>query len=123
MWESTFWQSIFSLLWALFVTCLILALAYFATRFLAGRMATGGLARGRRITVLEQTTVGKDQKLLLVRLDDRVYFLAVTAGGACVLRELTEEENDAWQASQPLPSAQADSFAQALRRVMEQRKK
>ena len=117
------WELILSLLWALFVTCLILALAYFATRFLAGRMAAGGLARGRRLTVLEQTAMGKDQKLLLVRLDDRVYFLAVTPGGASVLRELTEEENAAWQASQPLPSAEAGSFAQALRRVMEQRKK
>ena len=117
------WELILSLLWALFVTCLILALAYFATRFLAGRMAAGGLAMGRRLKVLEQTAVGKDQKLLLVRLDDRVYFLAVTPGGASVLRELTEEEKAAWQASQPLPSAEAGSFAQALRRVMEQRKK
>ena len=47
------------LLWALFVTCLILALAYWFTRYVAGRMVTGGLVRGKHITVLEQVAVGK----------------------------------------------------------------
>ena len=116
-------KDILALLWALFVTAMVLVLAYFATRYLAGRMAAGGMVRGRRLTVLEQAAVGKDQKLLLVRLDDRLYFLAVTPGATTILRELTAEENAAWQAEQPPPATETGSFAQALRRVMEQRKK
>lgn len=116
-------EEILSLLWALFVTCLVLVLAYFFTKYLAGHMAASRPLRGRRLAVLEQTPVGKDQKLLLVRLDDRLYFLAMTQGGTTILRELTEEESAAWQAQQTSEPVQPGSFAQALHRVLEQRKK
>ena len=66
------------LLWALFVTCLILVLAYWFTRYVAGHMMTGALGRGKHITVLEQVSVGKEQRLLLVRIGNRTYFLSAT---------------------------------------------
>ena len=116
-------QEVLLLLKALLITVLVLVLAYWFTRHMAGRMAGGSRVRGRCITVLEQVSVGKESKLLLARLGDRLYFLAVTPGATTILRELTAEENAAWQAEQPPPATETGSFAQALRRVMEQRKK
>lgn len=117
-------KEIISLLWALVVTALVLVLAYWFTRHVVGRMAGGGLARSRRIEVLEQVPLGKEQKLLLVRMGERLYFLAVTPGGVTVLRELTQEEAEPWLSQEPAaPASAPDSFALALRRVLEQRKK
>ena len=111
-----------SLLWALVVTALILALAYWFTRHVVGRMSGGSVGRGHRISVVEQVTVGKEEKLLLARLGERLYFLAVTPGGITVLRELSEEETAQWMPPEP-PAPVGENFAQALRRVLEQRKK
>ena len=111
------------LLWALFVTCLILALAYWFTRYVAGRMATVGLVRGKHITVLEQVPVGKEQRLLLVRVGSRIYFLAATPGGVNNLGELSQEETAGWDDPAKPPADLPESFSQALRHILEQRKK
>ena len=115
-------EEIGSLLWALLVTGIVLVLAYWFTRHVVGRMSGGGTVRGRRISVLEQVTVGKEQKLLLARMGERLYFLAVTPGGVTILRELSEEEAAQWMPPEN-PAPAAENFAQALRRVLEQRKK
>lgn len=61
-----------SLLWALAVTVLMLALAYWFTRYVVGRLAGGRLLpRQSRMTVLEQLSVGRDQRLLLVKVGIR----------------------------------------------------
>lgn len=112
-----------SAIWVLVVTVLVLVLAYWATRFLAGRMSTGQLVRGRRIEVLEQIPVGKDQKLMLVRMGEKTCFLGVTPSGITILREATEEELSAWQTSEPQPEPLTSSFARALHQAMEQRTK
>ncbi len=116
-------EEVLALLKALLVTALVLVLAYWFTRYVAGHMAGGLRVRGRRITVLEQVAVGKEEKLLLARLGDRLYFLAVTPGGVTTLRELTEEEAAAWPDPESPAGEAPDGFAQALRRVLEQRKK
>lgn len=116
-------KEILSLLWALLVTALVLVLAYWFTRHVVGRMAGGGLARGRRIQVLEQVHLGKEQRLLLVRMGERLYYLAAAPGGVTVLRELTQEESAEWLSQEPSAPAVSDGFAQALRRVLEQRKR
>ena len=116
-------KEILSLLWALLVTALVLVLAYWFTRRVVGRMAAGGLVQGRHITVLEQISVGKDQKLLLVRMGSHLYVLAAAPGGITLLRELSEEEAGPWLAVDQQPPPATDNFAQALRRVLEQRKK
>ena len=89
-------QEVLLLLKALLITVLVLVLAYWFTRHMAGRMAGGSRVRGRCITVLEQVSVGKESKLLLARLGDRLYFLAMTPGGITILREVTEEEAASW---------------------------
>ena len=114
------------LLWALFITCLILALAYWFTRYVVGNMAMGRLARGRRMEVLEQVPVGKDQRLMLVKVGERLYLLGAAPGGFTNLGEIPRELLDQQQTDQPdIPPAGGlpESFAQALRRVLEQRKR
>lgn len=113
------------LLWALFVTCLILALAYWFTRHVVGTMAGGRLVRGRRITVLEQVPVGKDQRLLLVRVGERLYLFGAAPGGFTNLGEVPQElmadgENTP---DDHAAGTMSENFAQALRRVLEQRKR
>ena len=116
-------QEVLLLLKALLITVLVLVLAYWFTRHMAGRMAGGSRVRGRCITVLEQVCVGKESKLLLARLGDRLYFLAMTPGGITILREVTEEEAASWTGPESSPAETPDSFAQAIRRVLEKRKK
>ena len=116
-------EEIVSLLWALFVTGLVLVLAYWFTRHVVGRMSGSSMGRGRRISVVEQITIGKEQKLLLARMGERLYFLAVKPGGVTVLRELSEEEAVQWTAPESSVPPAGENFAQALRRVLEQRKK
>lgn len=116
-------QAILSVLWVIVATALVLVLAYWATRFLAGRMGAGTLVRSRRIEILEQVPVGRDQKLMLARLGDKTCFLAATPGGITVLREATEAELQQAQQEQSGQPPFSDAFARALRQVMEQRNK
>ena len=114
-----------SLLWVLVATVLILALAYWFTRYVVGRLAGGKfLGRQGRITVLEQVSVGKDQRLLLVQMGDKVYLLGVTPGGITRLETLSAEGAAGWTAGENPPDAPASSmgFREALRKVMNQRK-
>lgn len=118
------------LLWALFVTCLILALAYWFTRHVVGTMAggkltRGKLARGRRITVLEQVPVGKDQRLLLVRVGEQLYLFGAAPGGFTNLGEVPQEllDEDQNTTGSNSTGTLSENFAQALRRVLEQRKR
>lgn len=111
------------LLWALFVTCLILVLAYWFTRYVAGHMMTGALGRGKHITVLEQVSVGKEQRLLLVRIGNRTYFLSATPGGIQNLGELSQEETAGWEEPASPASELTEGFSQVFRRLREQRKR
>ncbi len=113
------------LLWALLVTCLILALAYWFTRHVVGSMAGGKLARGRRITVLEQVSVGKDQRLLLVRVGERLYLFGAAPGGFTNLGEVPKEllDDDETTTGGNSNGTMSENFAQALRRILEQRKR
>lgn len=112
------------LLWALFVTCLILALPT-GYRYVVGKPAGGRLGRGRYITVLEQISVGKDQRLLLVKVGERLYLYGAAPGGFTNLGEVPQELLDDEEITPGSKSnaAGSENFAQALRRVLEQRKR
>lgn len=114
-----------SLLWVLVVTIVILALAYWFTRYVVGRLAGGKLlGRQSRISVLEQISVGKEQRLMLVQMGDKVYLLGVTPGGITCLETLPADEVAGWTAGGNIPDAPPSSmgFREALRSVMKQRK-
>ncbi len=120
------WETIGSLLWALVATCLVLALAYWFTRRVAGRLALGQGLRGRsRMRVVDQTPLGRDQRLVLARVGETFYLLGVSQGGITCLRVLSQEEAAPWQEQEQPPAAPeaAMSFREALRKVMEQRKR
>lgn len=117
---------ILSLIWALLAIGLVLFLAYAFTRFAAGRGTLGKLRlRNRRITILEQVPVGRDQKLLLVRLGERFYFLGTAQGSVTCLREVPEDEAARWAQEDASggPAEKNMSFQEAVRKVLEQRKR
>lgn len=120
------WDTIGALLWALLVTCLVLVLAYWFTRKVAGRLSTGRALRGQgRFTVLDQVSLGRDQRVVLVRVGDAVYLLGVTPGGISRLGILPKDEAEPWleqDAVKPRGDGSV-SFVEALRRTIEQRKR
>ena len=115
-----------SLAGTLAVLAVVLVLAYLTTRLvgtrLAGRVTGGG--RGRHLTVVEQISVGKEAKLLLVKLEDHCLLLGVTQNGVTCLKELSQEEVAAWQEGEDgetrLPGP---SFREQLQQLLAQRKK
>ncbi len=116
-------DTLLSLLWTLLVTCVMLALAYWFTRHIVGRMSPSGMSRGRNLEVMEQVAMGKEQRLMLVRVGKRVYILASTPNGITNLGELSEEEAAQLAQSEGENQSLPDGFTQTLRRVLEQRKR
>lgn len=120
------WENIGTLLWALLVTCVILILAYWFTRYAAGRLGGGKFLRSHgNMAVLDQISLGRDQRLVLVRTGDTVSLLGVTPGGISCLRVLSPEEAAPWLERQPPAEPGGGgtmSFWEALRRTIEQKK-
>ncbi len=119
-------EAIGQVLWALLLTCGVLVLAYWSTRYIAGHMA---LRRrmGGRMEVLDQLPLGRDQRLVLARVGQTVYLLGVTSGSISCLRVLTKEEAGDWLVPGPEQGTggnggEALRFGEALRRVLEQRR-
>jgi flagellar protein FliO/FliZ len=117
-------KEIGSVLWALLVTCLVLFLAYWFTRHVVGRLSIGRTFQ-RHMTVLEKVSLGRDQRLVLAQVGDTLYLLGVTPGGISCLRVLSEEEAAPWRRPEEPPTAPMGrtSFREALRKVLEQRKR
>ena len=109
------------LLGAVLAICLVLALAYGFTRYVVGRSAVGHRL-SRHMRVLEQLSVGRDQKLLLVQVGEEIHLLGAAQGGITHLRTISPEEAERWrqEASQ---KAETMSFQKALGEVLRQRKK
>ena len=119
------WEEILSLLWALVVIAGVLALAWWFTRYVVGQRVRRQSA-GRNLKVLEDLPLSRDQRLLLVRLGEQILLLGVTQGGISRLGTLSPDE-----AVQPPEEPRTGTggaaaempFAEALRRVLQQRKK
>ena len=92
---------ILQLLWALLVIIAVLALAYLFTRYGAGRLNGMFRPRRRRMTVVEQVPLGRDQRLVLVRMGDTLYLLGVTPGGVSRLEKLPASELEALEEPPP----------------------
>ena len=117
-------ETVLSLVGALAAICVVLALSYLFTRDVVGRTGLPRGLRGRHITILEQVPVGREQKLLLVQVGERVYLLGASQGSVTYLRTVPEEEAAKWRAedaaAHPAPEL---SFQEALRNVIRQRKR
>ena len=114
-------EDILALVWSIAVVCAVLALAYLFTRYVVGRAA--GQVKGRKISPIEQIMVGRDQKLMLVQVEDRVYFLGMSPGGITVVDVLPNETVEAWKQEKKVEgTGNTMGFPDALRKVLEQRK-
>ena len=109
----------FSLLSMALATVLVVILAYWSTRRLAGsgRMQTLGLwQRDEKLTVLTQTQVGKDQRLAVVQAGERFFLVGMTPQSISLLAELSKEESRHWlrpeQGQESCP--QTSAFQQVL---------
>ncbi len=113
---GTVWQ----VLGMLFVVILILVLAWAVTRWVASRgIGAGGVSRGGgRLAVLGQLSVGRSERLLLVRVQERCLLLGVTQYSVALLKELTEEEAREWL-REPEPKA---TFLETLQENMRKKK-
>lgn len=114
-------DSLWSPLWMLFVVVLILVLAYWAAKWVGsysgktpgGRLRIGGGTE--KFRVLSQISLGRDQRLLLVRLQERCYLLGVSSGEITLLKELDADEAGEWLAEPEKTAAVPPSFVDVLK--------
>ena len=116
-WDTT----LASLLWLIICVVLIVGLAYWFTRYVAGRGMLGGLSGGRRLEILDQLSLGRDQRILLARAGERYLLLGATPSGISLLAELTAEEAAAWQ--KPPEEGERPSFPEAFFTIMKQKER
>ena len=118
-------QNAMSALGMLAIAILILAAAYFVTRWLgtwqmrgpSGAFRPGGAGNVR---VVSQTSLGRNERLVLVRVGRQCLLLGVTAEHVSVIREFTEAEAEEL-CSQP-EAGQATGFADILKDSLRKRK-
>ena len=105
-------DNVWSVLGVLAVVILILYLAYWVTRWIgmrsmpqsaSARVRTGGSGK---FCVLGQLGLGgRNERLVLVRLEERCYLLGVTEHQITLLRELDDGEAAEWLREDGQPSA------------------
>lgn len=117
-------EHILSVLGMLVTIAVTLALAYFATRYVAkhGIGGYGGTGRGDApLGVLAQLTLGRGQRILVVHAGQRILLLGVAAEKISLLAELTEDEAAPFLTEQPKP--QDTAFLEAMRKIIAQKRK
>lgn len=121
-------DSIRLLVGMLIVIALVLWLAYWFTRQVAahgvgmgvlGRLTamTGGTDR---FCVVAQLSIGRGERLVLVRLAETCYLLAVTEHTVILLKELEGEAAREWLVQAKLP--EQSGFLEVLRETLQKRK-
>ena len=111
-----------SFLWMLVCVVLIIGLAYWFTKYVAGRGALGAFSGGRRMEVLDRLPLGRDQRVVLAGGGERYLLLGAGTAGVTLLAELTREEAAAWKP----PEAEAGEkpgFKEAFLTIMKQRER
>lgn len=115
--------------WSLFgvlaAVLLILFLAYYVTKWLGTHAMPGGTGAfgaggAGSFRLLAQLGVGRNERLVLVRLDERCYLLGVTEHQITLLRELDAEEAAKW--TEESGSGQAPGFMEILSESLRKKK-
>lgn len=125
MLTDSIWASLGGML---LVVVLVLAAAFWFTRWLAGTSGFQqryGQGRSRdTLRVLTQTRLGKDQFLTVVQAGQRYFLLGVTQQNISLLSELSQEEAALWL-PEPAGGDMGDTptFKQAFLSILQQRKK
>ena len=119
-------ESVFSLLGMLAIVVLILILAYWTTRWI-GTRGMGGFGPGKTkaggtgtFRVLGQLSIGRNERLVLVRLQDKCYLLGVTSGSVTLLRELEGDDAREWLSEEGTPAP--PDFLDVLKENLRKRK-
>lgn len=110
------WETLASLGGAILAVLVIIGLAYWFTRYVAGSGLLGGVRTSGgdgQMKVLAQLSLGKDQRLVVAAVGERCFLLGVTPGGVSLVAELTAEEAAMWQ--QPEEKTPPPNFREALR--------
>ena len=113
---------LFSLLGMLVVIVAILVLAWWATKQIAQRpslQSFAGRAANDDFRVLAQTSLGRDQRLVVAECGSRYFLLGVTEHSVSLVAELSEEEALRWKpgAAETVPTGR-QSFATLLQNKM-----
>jgi len=108
-------------LWMTFCVVLIIGLAYWFTRFMAGRGPFGSFQGGRQMEVLDRLPLGRDQSVVLARVGERYLLLGTGTAGVTLLAELTAEEAASWKTSKP-PEGNP-SFKEAFTAIVKQKRR
>lgn len=110
-----------SFLWMTVCVVLIIGLAYWFTRFMAGRGAFGSFQGGRQMEVLDRLPLGRDQSVILARVGERYLLLGVGTAGVTLLTELSAEEAASWKTAQP-PEGNP-SFKEAFMAIVKKKRR
>lgn len=122
-------KDIFALLGMLITVVLILALAYFFTKYLARFKLSGftSKASSGRMQILDQLTMGTDQRLVLVQVGARYLLLGISAAGITELIELSTEEAALWENDEQdhigFSSGPSLSFRASILEALKQKRK
>lgn len=106
-----------AVLWMLVCVVAVIGLAYWFTKFVAGRGLIPGTGRqqgGKQMEILSQQTLGKDQRIAVVRVGTRYFLVGIAAHNVSMLAELTEEDIAAAQEPAEVPEGGQISFREAL---------
>lgn len=118
-------ELLLSLLWLIVCCAVVLGLAYWFTKHVVGRGRLGNLGTGggtEDLKVLHQLSLGKDQRLLVVRAGERTLLLGVTGSAISTLAEFTPEEAERWLTAEKTKAEQCPpSFTEALQKVLKQK--
>lgn len=109
------------LVWFFVCVILVLGLAYLFTKYIAGR--TPYRDNARMLTVLAQVSLGRDSRVVLIRVGERYFLLGSTANAVNLLSEISAQELDAWREKerQMGEEGQSPSFAQSLQEILQRR--
>lgn len=92
------WENIVSLLGMLVVIAGILVMAWLCTRAIGKYGVPGSSNRGKseELSVLRQISIGRNQRLVLLRVGERCLLLGVTEQCITVLTEMEHTEAEDW---------------------------
>lgn len=120
---------LFALLGMLLTVVLILALAYFFTKYMSRLKLAGfkSIATSGRMHILDQLTFGTDLRLVLVQVGVRYLLLGLSPTGINQLAELTAEEAALWEANEQnntgFSSGTSPSFRASFLEALKQKRK
>lgn len=113
-------EALLSLLWAVVCCAVVLLLSYWFTKHVVGRGKADGFGRSggtEQMEVLARLTLGKDQRVCVVRTGERYFLLGVTSAQINCLAEFTPEEAQTW-CIKTESMQQHPSFSEALQQVL-----